>query len=128
MVLYVIVAAAIYSPALTQSSFHYTALNDEETTKYVVDSTELGRWRRDLASIHQQPPLLRQFQKKNLMRIDTYELDNQKKRQLIAQAQQHTLTSALEKEDDLDKSKTMCSYYSVSSRIGECFEKHHDCK
>lgn len=137
----------------TETSFHYAALNDDkfdannggEEFKYLVDvdNGHILRTKRDLTSIHQQAPLLRQFQKKNLVRIDTYELDNQKKRQLVSAVVPHqqqqqsplsimaattTTTTTTEKDDEIDKSKGICLFANVNAKIGECFDKHNDCK
>lgn len=107
-------------PESTKSEFKYLFEVDPEAneSKHVE--------KRDLSSIHQQPPLLHQFQKKNMVRIDTYELDSQKKRQLVANPSQSLQN--IEREDDMDKSKGICLYANVKAKIGACFEKNSDCK
>jgi hypothetical protein len=55
----------------------------------------------------------------NGMRIDSYELESQKKRQLI-------LNSHIEKDDD--KSNGVCLYANIKVKINECFEKSNDCR
>lgn len=119
-------------------SFHYLALKDNENKpestksefKYLFEVDPEANEskhveKRDLSSIHQQPPLLHQFQKKNMVRIDTYELDSQKKRQLVANPSQSLQN--IEREDDMDKSKGICLYVNVKAKIGACFEKNSDC-
>lgn len=170
LVIFLHVRAALISRSVNEqqpeqlidgTSFHYSALHNDEGSensgggeiKYLVDVEEkdetkkevVGREKRDLASIHQQPPLLRQFQKKNYVRIDTYELDNQKKRQLVTSSSAASVSGAsllaasphlqspmssimAERDDENDKSKGVCLYANVNVKIAECFEKHHDCK